>query len=569
MKILSIPQYHPQYNTKPNKPELQLKHRLACDTVCFSRTPIQEKYPNYGKLPSRLEGYKFPEIKYIWSESPDFTNRILYDEIVEEDGEVVPRFIDYAVRTMINLHYEAPAFTEKLVKETKIDENGKEIYRFNEYDIKELVKAYKKAPDFTNRLVEYKTAGPNGKETERFSSMDIEMLVDMYLYNRTYYRDEDNDFINSLLEETYTNENGKEDYLWDFDDIVTIYSSQKYADNRKLLSTKDYAPDVKKVLVRIKDINNIEGLKTTIELVKQQTERIDNPASFAEILSKYNNTDLDDFNNYISNIDFGKLKATAPRVKGFNGTETIKFADYHYKNGDTELNEDNLKLTDDFTEFLEENYISADNMEDILTIFPLTERNIGRLPDGWLDKIPNEDRKSTTKKVYDIFTTFSQDRNCQTLKESLSETLNKRISVMELDSGVVGTGYRLFVKDGTDVVIKTFHKRPALESPKHGRSIEPQMGIFLNNNSDEYVHMYCGRVCGENDKDGFLVTQYLDNWTTPITGRKNPKYEITNSDANGDHNIINDKIIDFGEVEVIHQDGSKVQFDVFDIPAKK
>ena len=87
--------------------------------------------------------------------------------------------------------------------------------------------------------------------------------------------------------------------------------------------------------------------------------------------------------------------------------------------------------------------------------------------------------------------------------------------------------------------------------------IEPQAGIYLNNNSNRFVHMYFGRVAGNNDNDGFLITQFLSEDIEPIitTNKNNHNIRIIPQDAHSG-NIRKNIIIDYGDVIVRDKDDS-------------
>ena len=98
---------------------------------------------------------------------------------------------------------------------------------------------------------------------------------------------------------------------------------------------------------------------------------------------------------------------------------------------------------------------------------------------------------------------------------------------------------------------KFFEQNPNLNNI-HGQHIEVQTGLFVNQHSNDFVKMYFGKVSPINDSDGFLVTQFLSYDTEPVQtgGTNNNKYKIYSNDAFANHNIINGKIIDFGDVHV-------------------
>ncbi|MBQ9150369.1 hypothetical protein IJX73_05500, partial [bacterium] len=63
--------------------------------------------------------------------------------------------------------------------------------------------------------------------------------------------------------------------------------------------------------------------------------------------------------------------------------------------------------------------------------------------------------------------------------------------------------------------------------------------------------MYFGCVCSKMQRDGFIVTQFLDNQTAAEQTHPSEKrkYKIELHDYN-ENNLIKGKIIDFGAIEV-------------------
>ena len=64
--------------------------------------------------------------------------------------------------------------------------------------------------------------------------------------------------------------------------------------------------------------------------------------------------------------------------------------------------------------------------------------------------------------------------------------------------------------------------------------------------------MYLGKVAPLNCEDGYIATQFLDEQTKPIktSTLENSEYIILSDDVWEDHNMINDKIIDYGGVQI-------------------
>lgn len=134
----------------------------------------------------------------------------------------------------------------------------------------------------------------------------------------------------------------------------------------------------------------------------------------------------------------------------------------------------------------------------------------------------------------------------------------------KLGRGEFGVGYKISVSGAEDVVLKKFHKITRMApGNSHGVGVEVQTGLFVNNHSNDFVKMYCGKIVGSEQSDGYLITQFLAENITPI---ENPNikggYHIISRDSDAKldsyvetgHNVIAGKIIEFGDVEVTKSD---------------
>lgn len=275
------------------------------------------------------------------------------------------------------------------------------------------------------------------------------------------------------------------------------------------------------------------------------------PISF--IINGYiaNNPDvnLSDFNKYLQNI--GTDSKTKALLEHYSPEEFIQFADYHYRSGDDILNDENLRLDDDFSEFLKKNYLNVDSMDKLITAFPNISRNVGELPKGWISD--NANIKEVRDSVCEEISQFSYHGDMNLLQKNLSTVLNKEVEVKYESRGRLGVGFKVRVEGADDVCLKVFYKDiKDYDRNLHGQYIEPQSALFANNHSDKFVKMFFGRVASSKDNDGFMVTQFLDDGTEPIS--TNPEdvqsYNIEHNDSTPNHNMIHNKIFDFGGMKV-------------------
>ena len=275
---------------------------------------------------------------------------------------------------------------------------------------------------------------------------------------------------------------------------------------------------------------------------------------------------FEEFYDYIEQIDLQQAIGLAPEIANYNPRQMLQFLSYHYRNGKlTSFAPDDLILSKDFTAYLTENYLSAEKMSQLLAACPNTSRKVGSMPNGWLDNIPVVKQSTVETQIYETITSFQHNGDVDGFASSMSIILGKDVIVSELGSGSFGTGYRIQVDGCKDVCLKLFFENSGM-NPKyiagkdygryiHGQHIEPQTGLFLNAHSDEYAHMYFGRVSPIGEKDGFLVVEFLSDSSSPLHSEvvKDSNYTIISLDSSGNHNIINGKIIDYGAVMIGHK----------------
>lgn len=326
-----------------------------------------------------------------------------------------------------------------------------------------------------------------------------------------------------------------------------------------------------------------------------QDGNIQDSEALSKYLAKNKKVDINELNNYIENVDKNALYQAAPSVENYTPQQNLDFYDYHYQSGTSTWDSSTLSLPDDLTQYLKDNYLDSDGMTKLLDKYPLTNRQVGEMPNGWLDAISPENQAAAQKEVYEAISKFQTSGNIDDLADDLTKTLGKDVKIKKLDSGCFGTGYKVSVDGVDDVCLKTFHGKDnamlqmqldmqaemlkkmgmsdkAVEAfnqqqlhkmtNMHGGGIEVQTGLFVNEHSDDFVKMYFGKVAGANDGDAFLVTQFLDDSVTPVSTGAKGGYKIKSGDAfkgesfigkifgGQDHNIINGKIIDFGAVKV-------------------
>ena len=136
-------------------------------------------------------------------------------------------------------------------------------------------------------------------------------------------------------------------------------------------------------------------------------------------------------------------------------------------------------------------------------------------------------------------------------KENLSKILNKKATVKKIGKGTYAQVYKISINGAQPTCLKSFpaHKNTR-NNPYHGRNIETQLGLFLNKHSNDFVKMHFGKVCDNIRRDGFIVTQFLDDNIQPqIEPNIDESYKITYFDTHR-NNYIQGKIIDYGGTSI-------------------
>lgn len=257
---------------------------------------------------------------------------------------------------------------------------------------------------------------------------------------------------------------------------------------------------------------------------------------------------IEDLDKYLSEFDFKKLKKEAPATKKYSSHQMSILCLEHFLKHNKDLSKNSLKFKDDLTQYLSENLIDAPELNTILIAYPLTPREVGDVPSDWLSE--NQDKKEIRDKICNTIKKFQHNKNPNELSKELEKILNKKVLVEEIGNGTYADVYKICVENGTNICLKIFdNKQDTFTNRFHGRNIEPQIGLFLNNHSNNYVKMYFGLVGDETQKDIFLTTQFIDENTIP---ERNPNINCTDFgiDYYDDHNgnSIEGTIIDYGGV---------------------
>lgn len=311
------------------------------------------------------------------------------------------------------------------------------------------------------------------------------------------------------------------------------------------------------------DILNVAGGIAKLDGVKDDDKIL---IKIAKHLEKRPNFDVNDFAKYIKSIDKNKMMQMEPAFKNFTDSDWLKFVDFHYRLGTKTFDKAALTFPQDLTNFLSKNYLDGKGITSLFKVYPSTAREIGEFPSKW--GIKTEKAK---KQVYDAIDSFRETRNLKQLSSDLTNITGKKTTVSEIGAGAFGTAYKVSVNGAEDTSLKIFHKEQKMNAQikngsrvinvdlsRHGPTVEPQAGLYVNENVEGYVKMYFGKIAPNNEKDGFYVTQFLDDKIKPIDV-PDPSRRIKNSDiVCGDikpENVVHGKIIDYGGIRVLNSDG--------------
>lgn len=351
-----------------------------------------------------------------------------------------------------------------------------------------------------------------------------------------------------------------DDSVVDYQDAVSISDSDEIKKAYFELISLGYDKKLASVLVNISDMQkyDIDNLVTLINSIDGAKKKKTNVSSvISSFLQSNKKLDVADFAKYLETIDHDELKILAPALNEYSPIKFLTFLNYHYREATKDFSAESLEFNPDFTKFLMQNYLNADQLTELLIAYPNTKREVGELPVGWLDNITSADYSQAYVDVYKAITEFQKSEKVAELARTLSEILKKEVKVDILDAGLHGQGFRISTKGAPDVCLKIYNQKGKEYTDHrniHGQHVEVQVGLFANNYSDKFVKMYFGRVSDNYSDDGFLVTQFLSDEITPESTfylSEVDKYKIKSVDTLRQHNMINGKIIDFGAVEIL------------------
>ena len=265
----------------------------------------------------------------------------------------------------------------------------------------------------------------------------------------------------------------------------------------------------------------------------------------------------DDFINYVKSQDFNNLTSIAPRIKEFEPEQLFEFFNYHKSQG-TKLTPENLTYKGNLTHTFETNMTDYQQLSQILSRYPNTDRRVGHLPKEWINDVPKSEQKDFVANIYQAFSNFASipkdERNVNNLATTLKSIFKKDVKVEQLGYGSFGSGYKISIENSKPFVLKAFNNiDDDLKYMKniHGRSIEPQNALYTKGKGNDFAGFYFGKVNDVIDKDGFMLNEFLPDKPSKSQQKDLTISRFDSSDVDRDygHNFQYGKILDYGAME--------------------
>ena len=265
----------------------------------------------------------------------------------------------------------------------------------------------------------------------------------------------------------------------------------------------------------------------------------------------------DDFINYVKSQDFNNLTSIAPRIKEFEPEQLFEFFNYHKSQG-TKLTPENLTYKGNLTHTFETNMTDYQQLSQILSRYPNTDRRVGHLPKEWINDIPKSEQKDFVANIYQAFSNFASipkdERNVNNLATTLKSIFKKDVKVKQLGYGSFGSGYEISIENSKPFVLKAFNNiDDDLKYMKniHGRSIEPQNALYSKGKGNDFAGFYFGKVNDVIDKDGFMLNEFLPDKTSKSQQKDLTisRFDSSDVDRTHGHNFQYGKILDYGAME--------------------
>ena len=222
------------------------------------------------------------------------------------------------------------------------------------------------------------------------------------------------------------------------------------------------------------------------------------------------------------------------------------------------------KTTVNMMRLFKRRLVCAGELKAILSHVSEEERCLGHLPTDWFGrKKTDEEKAAMTKDVFKAFSFFAKgvyskidagesifESFLKFLKKDLRKITKKQVSMSYWGKGLFGKVFKLRINN-KDYAVKVFHMSDSLNN-NHGKSKEIANAIAYNHSKkrSSRADFYFGKIAGEFDMDGFLVTEFVHGKAEeiiPPPGRYEYRRFWT-PDAYRGYNTINGKLLDFGGI---------------------
>ncbi len=295
------------------------------------------------------------------------------------------------------------------------------------------------------------------------------------------------------------------------------------------------------------------GAKNKLSKTQKEKFCILKNFDYIEPLVRNTNFTKKGFANYLKKLDIKAIRSILP--EDYSDNNFLIFLFIHYMQGTTEFKSDNLLKINNLSKLLEDNLITKDGLSMLFNAFPHTSKKIGNIPSSWVTKLQNKDVNKVIDEIYSSIYGFIANNDIDAFQERLKSLFKANVVVKKIGVGEFGTSYKISIDGIPAVCLKTFHEiNPEVGCNMHGAYNEPQMALFANKHSNNYVKMYFGNLAGSqklnkpsNKTQAFLVTQYLDKSIIPENTGIDSDVAVLNTDIKN-ANVIQGKIVDFGGI---------------------
>ena len=208
--------------------------------------------------------------------------------------------------------------------------------------------------------------------------------------------------------------------------------------------------------------------------------------------------------------------------------------------------------------------VSAQELYAILEHTPDKARYLGYLPPEWIPKsIGASEKAAFSGDVFEAFSDFAKEIHSsqnvhinslvpffKVFEKKLGAILGKETKVSFENNGFYGKILKITIGK-KDFALKCFHSGRI--NDHHGKTKEIANAIAYNHakKSSKRSRFYFGKIANKNDKDGFILSEFVDGSSKFIndTPAEFEYRRFDTPDAENGFNKINGKLYDFGLIK--------------------